>query len=81
MACVKSSTEVLSSAASSLSFGSSPFLLISSSLFFAAFKANSFKLLETFKLPPSLKSRLISPKITGTAYVENFTPLVVSKAS
>ncbi len=81
IACVNCSVEVFSSFASSLIVGSSLFLFISSSRFLDALRASSFKLLETLMLPPSLKSLLISPRITGTAYVENLTPLLTSKAS
>ena len=53
--------------------GSLPSFLLKISLVVFAFIAICFRDLDTFTIPSSLKYLFISPRIIGTAYVENFT--------
>ena len=80
-ACAAAAGSTSNISANSCTVGTLPSFAVKSAVAFVAFKDNSFKARPTFTAPPSLNKRFISPKMTGTAYVENFTPLSSSNPS
>ena len=73
MAITKSSFSTFKDCAISSTVGSLPNFFVKASPCDFALIASCLRDLDTFTIPSSLKYLLISPRIMGTAYVENFT--------
>ena len=80
-ACAASAGSTPKSSASSPTVGERPSFSANSAAFREARMESSFRERPTFTAPPSRKRRRISPRITGTAYVENLRPRLSSKWS